>query len=123
MWAISWTARSNASWLAAEGLVVPLTLRTNCSAASCTSREVAGGSKLFSGRMLRHMGDPPRRAGPRPFEASSGFLPDPGLGRVREELREQRLHAPVDLVAARRWRIVAGSGKRQALGERSSGTT
>src|SRR5512140_3347447 len=101
MWAISWTARSNAAWLAAEGLVVPLTLRTNCSAASCTSREVAGGSKLFSGRMLRHMGDPPRRAGPRPCEASSGFLPRPGLRRVRKQIGEQRLDPPVDVVADR----------------------
>ena len=35
--------------------MVPLTLRTYCSAAAETSSEVAGGSKLFSGRMLRHM--------------------------------------------------------------------
>src|SRR6476646_11419915 len=61
MWAISASARSNASWLAAEGFVVPLTLRTNCRAASWTSREVAGGSKLFSGRMLRHMASSLRR--------------------------------------------------------------
>src|SRR3954451_7569342 len=61
MWAISATARSNTSWLAADGLVVPLTLRTNCRAASWTSREVAGGSKLFSGRMLRHMASSLRR--------------------------------------------------------------
>ena len=38
-----------------DGLVVPLTLRTYCSAAAVTSSRVAGGSKLFSGRMLRHM--------------------------------------------------------------------
>ena len=37
------------------GLVEPLTLRTYCSAAACTSSEVAGGSKLWSWRMLRHM--------------------------------------------------------------------
>src|SRR4051794_4773905 len=56
MWAISWTARSKASWLAADGLAEPLTLRTNWMAAAVTSDDVAGGSKLFSGRMLRHMG-------------------------------------------------------------------
>ena len=55
MCAISCTARSKVSWFACDGLVVPLTLRTNCSAAAWTSSFVAGGSKLFSGRMLRHM--------------------------------------------------------------------
>ena len=49
------TASSKAAALAWLGLVVPLTLRTYCSAAACTSCEVAGGSKLCSGRMLRHM--------------------------------------------------------------------
>ena len=33
----------------------PLSLRTYCSAASCTSASVAGGAKLCRGRMLRHM--------------------------------------------------------------------
>ena len=55
MCAISATARSKAAWLAWDGLVVPLTLRTYCSAAAATSSSVAGGSKLLSGRMLRHM--------------------------------------------------------------------
>src|SRR4051794_18861747 len=55
MCAISRTARSNAAWLASDGLVVPLTLRTYCNAAAETSSRVAGGSKLFNGRMLRHM--------------------------------------------------------------------
>jgi hypothetical protein len=55
MCAISSTARSKASWFACDGLVVPLTLRTYCSAAARTSSVVAGGSKLFNGRMLRHM--------------------------------------------------------------------
>src|SRR5699024_4971915 len=54
-WAISATARSNTSVLAWEGLVIPLTLRTYCSAASCTSWEVASGSKLWSGLMFLHM--------------------------------------------------------------------
>ena len=54
--------RSNASWLACEGRVAPLTLRTYCSAAAWTSSRVAGGSKLWRVRMLRHM--PPSYAGP-----------------------------------------------------------
>ena len=49
------TARSNASSLAREGLVVPLILRTYWSAASWTSSSVAGGAKLWSVRMFRHM--------------------------------------------------------------------
>jgi hypothetical protein len=46
MWAISCTARSNAASFALDGFVMPLTLRTYCSAAECTSSELAGGSKL-----------------------------------------------------------------------------
>src|SRR5690606_19792796 len=52
------TASAKACAFAAEGLVVPATLRTYCSAAACTSSAVAGGSKLWSGRMLRHMNPP-----------------------------------------------------------------
>jgi hypothetical protein len=36
-------------------LVDPLIFRTYCSAALYTSSCVAGGSKLWSGRMFRHM--------------------------------------------------------------------
>lgn len=57
MWAISWTARSNASALAWEGLVEPLTLRTYCSAAAWISSWLAEGSKLWSVRMFRHMSE------------------------------------------------------------------
>src|SRR5680860_677611 len=53
--ATSSTARSKASWLACEGLVVPLTLRTYWTAAAYTSACVAAGSKLCRVRMLRHM--------------------------------------------------------------------
>ena len=53
--AISPTARSNAFSLACDGRAEPLSLRTYCSAASCTSASGAGGAKLCSGRMLRHM--------------------------------------------------------------------
>jgi hypothetical protein len=49
------TASSKASWLACEGLVEPLTLRTYCSAEAWISSSVAGGSKLWSWRMFRHM--------------------------------------------------------------------
>src|SRR3954463_16082669 len=53
--AIVWTARSKASALAWDGFVKPLTLRTNCSAASRTSSSVGGGAKFWGGRRLRHM--------------------------------------------------------------------
>ena len=53
--AISPTARSNASAFAWDGFVKPLTLRTYCSAAPWTSSSVAGGSKLNSVWMFRHM--------------------------------------------------------------------
>ena len=49
------TAASKAASLALEGLVEPLILRTYCSAAAWTSSSVAGGSKLWRVRMLRHM--------------------------------------------------------------------
>src|ERR687897_639740 len=53
--ATSSTAVSNAAWFAADGFVMPLTFRTYWRAAARTSSGVAGGAKLFSGRMLRHM--------------------------------------------------------------------
>ena len=55
MWAISCTARSNASSLALEGFVAPLILRTYCRAAACTSSSFAAGSKLWRVWMFRHM--------------------------------------------------------------------
>src|SRR5699024_11112465 len=55
MWAMSATACSKVSLFACDGLFIPLTLRTYCSAAACTSSEVACGSKLYRVRMLRHM--------------------------------------------------------------------
>src|SRR4029079_6184349 len=58
-WAVAWatssTARSKASWFAADGLVVPLTLRTYCRAAARISSVVAGGAEVFMGRVLRHI--------------------------------------------------------------------
>ena len=53
--ATSSTARSNASSLACDGFVEPLILRTYCSAEAWISSDVAGGSKLWRVRMLRHM--------------------------------------------------------------------
>src|SRR5438045_2992588 len=50
------TASSNTAWLAADGRVVPLTLRTYWMAAASISSEVVGGSKLWSTRMFLHMG-------------------------------------------------------------------
>ena len=52
----SLTACSNAASLARDGLVLPLSFRTNCSAEARTSSWLAGGSKLARVLMLRHMG-------------------------------------------------------------------
>ena len=54
-WAISCTARLKASSLALDGLVLPLILRTYCSAAASTSAVVAWGSKLWRVRIFRHI--------------------------------------------------------------------
>lgn len=55
--AMSSTARPNASSFAFDGFVEPLTLRTYWSAAARISSSVAGGSKLWSVLMFRHMAD------------------------------------------------------------------
>ena len=56
--ATSSTASSKAAALTFEGRVKPLSLRTNCSDAARTSSSVAGGSKLNSVLILRHMAAP-----------------------------------------------------------------
>src|SRR5215213_3140120 len=53
--ATSSTARWKASWLSFDGLLKPLSLRTNCSDAARISSSVAGGSKLNRVLMFRHM--------------------------------------------------------------------
>ena len=70
------TASSNASWLAVDGFVVPLTFRTYCSAADSISSTVAGGSKLWSTRMFLHM----TSTMPRQF-----LLPLPEVAHFREQ--------------------------------------
>ena len=47
----------NAGSLVLDGAVNPLSLRTNCNDAARISSSVAGGWKLNSVLMLRHMGD------------------------------------------------------------------
>src|SRR6188472_3507004 len=49
------TARLKTASFALEGRLDPLSLRTNCSADARISSSVAGGSKLASVLMLRHM--------------------------------------------------------------------
>ena len=49
------TASLNASSFALDGMLKPLSLRTNCSADARISSSVAGGSKLNSVRILRHI--------------------------------------------------------------------
>ena len=53
--ATSFTARWKAASLAFDGFDIPAIFRTYCRAASCTSAELAGGSKLFKGLMFRHI--------------------------------------------------------------------
>jgi len=53
--AVSLMARSNAASFAFEGALNPLSLRTNCSDAARISSSVAGGSKLKSVLMFRHI--------------------------------------------------------------------
>jgi hypothetical protein len=55
VFAISSIAVSKASELAAEGLLNPLNLRTNCTAAARISSSLAGGAKLCSCLMFRHI--------------------------------------------------------------------
>src|SRR5207247_10799787 len=55
------TAALNAASFACEGCVAPLSLRTNCSADERISSSVAGGSKLASVLMFRHISAPPGR--------------------------------------------------------------
>ena len=73
--AISSTARSKTSWLACDGLVEPEILRTYWSDEAWISSSVAGGSKLWSVLMLRHMaaGVMRRRGRGRLGEALAGF--------------------------------------------------
>ena len=49
------TARANATSLALDGVVKPLSLRTNCSEEARISSSEAGGLKLYSVLMARHM--------------------------------------------------------------------
>src|SRR6476619_4647962 len=51
----SLTACSNAASFTRDGRVVPLSLRTNCSAEAWISSLLAGGSKFASVLILRHM--------------------------------------------------------------------
>jgi hypothetical protein len=53
--ATSSTARSKACWLSLDGLLKPLSLRTNCRDAARISSSVAGGSKLNKVLMFLHM--------------------------------------------------------------------
>jgi hypothetical protein len=61
--AISSTARPKAASFTLEGFWEPLTLRTYWSAAARTSSSVAGGSKLWSVLMFRHMASSSRSSG------------------------------------------------------------
>src|SRR5436190_22545233 len=65
----STTARLKASSLACDGLLKPESFRTNCSAEARISSSVAGGSKLNSVLMLRHMNFLPWL---RPFPRTNG---------------------------------------------------
>src|SRR4051812_36424293 len=75
------TARSNAAWLACDGRVDPATLRTYCSAAAWISSGVAGGSKLCSWWMLRHISA--FLPGSSALLLHAPLLPDGGVHRPR----------------------------------------
>src|SRR5215469_337772 len=80
--AATWsTARSNASWFALEGRVKPLSLRTNCSEDALISSSVAGGLKLWSVLILRHMGNPRLIPGRYTFGA---VVSDPLIGEEHD---------------------------------------
>src|SRR6266567_2375869 len=53
--AISSTAATNAASFAFDGLLKPLTFRTNCNDAARISSSVTGGAKLKRVLMFRHM--------------------------------------------------------------------
>src|SRR2546429_468897 len=79
---ISSTASSKARWLAAEGRWMPLTLRTNCSAAASISSGGAAPSGSRSRLMLRHTHErypAPDLAGP--VSAAGQRAPEPAAGR------------------------------------------
>src|SRR5215210_3230754 len=54
--AISSTAAKNAASFALDGLLKPVTFRTNCNEAARSSSSVTGGSKLNRVLMFRHIG-------------------------------------------------------------------
>src|SRR5256712_10138591 len=91
------TARVNATSLALEGRVNPLSFRTNCSEDARTSSSVAGGLKLYSVLMLRHIGHPPR----------------PGLGHSVSSLSAQSMSCT----------RIAGLAKEAFLPTKSSSRT
>src|SRR5262249_17604393 len=62
------TARLNAASLTFEGCAKPLSLRTNCTAEARISSSVAGGSKLNSVRILRHIDCSSDRVGSRGWQ-------------------------------------------------------
>src|SRR5207248_4933379 len=75
------TARSNAGWFALEGRVKPLSFRTNCREDARISSSVAGGLKLCSVLILRHMSLLAPQVPHRPVQAS-GRLWTPAFAGV-----------------------------------------
>ena len=81
MCAISCTARSNASWFAFDGFVVPAILRTYCSAAAWTSSERGGGLEVVEG--VDVPAHAPDDTPPLPPCARLHLRTFPGPGKVR----------------------------------------
>src|ERR1700730_11605715 len=89
------TARSNASALACDGLLKPESFRTNCSAEAWISSSVAGGSKMNTVLMLRHICSSfiPGTA----HDRRSRFLPNPRtIGRRKIQHRGPFCHRMSD---------------------------
>src|SRR5206468_1558281 len=80
--ATSSIARSNAASFALDGLLNPLSLRTNCSDAARISSSVAGGSKLNSVLMFRHIQQPHATTKSRRHEENFQVVCSPSCFRV-----------------------------------------
>ena len=117
IWAISRTARSKTASFACDGFVAPLILRTYCSAAACTSSSVAGGSKLWSCLMLRHMLSP--------LVSATGVEWSPTVARVSRTEPERGARARAGSVPrrqGRRGRRTPGRARSLRPGHRSEGS-
>src|SRR5262249_23503720 len=103
------TARPKAASFAREGFANPLSLRTNCSEEARISSLVAGGLKLCSVLMFRHM------AAPRAALARSGHVPE---HQDRSEEHTSELQSRTNLVC----RLLLEKKKKKHIHTRNTPT-